>query len=537
MEVMKNNPTCVLCTNSRIQYKCLICYNYDLCAVCHRKSKDPYEPNNHTLNHPMQLIKTGLDYSVCGSCQTTDFRGSRYKCMVCRDFDFCADCHRHRASTEHNSLHPMECIEKDSSKGLFCDLCNKRNYLGNQFKCLVCHNYYLCYDCHHDMKSTNQCNTHTQDHPMQILKESIDIKANGSHVASSCSSCTVQNFRGIRFKCMVCRDYDRCAECRRCSSHIAHNASHPMQFLPSTLHGQPSRAVQTKTNSDTLRSSIDLQRTSEMNSRDSPSVERSVETIAIEQNNSATPQENGTTDGASVEEILPLAQSTVEKIADTKRERLCSNSSNQGLSSPNEKAPSHERVSSGSKERSVSERTSVAKARATNNNERHGNERVPPEICKTAGCNFIGKEAYLGYCYACLRVLSRQEDTASSTEKRVFLPTKHELLHKHHHKQMAKKGATCNKQSCKEQKGGLATKDDSMQVGSKTSPPPPHNYQYDQERNICLVCLEEPYNTVLLPCGHVWLCYACAQTLMVTTKTCPACRSHVESFHRVYMGH
>ena len=166
------STSCVSCHTMRTpQYKCLICYNFDLCSLCHRKSKGLREPNEHLCSHPMQLIKTGLDYCVCASCQTTEFRGNRYKCMVCRDFDFCSDCHRHKASTEHGALHPMERIDKHASKGLFCDLCNKRNYLGNQFKCLICHNYYLCYDCHHENKTTDQTDNHSPSHPMQLVRE------------------------------------------------------------------------------------------------------------------------------------------------------------------------------------------------------------------------------------------------------------------------------------------------------------------------------------------------------------------------------
>ena len=53
----------------------------------------------------------------------------------------------------------------------------------------------------------------------------------------------------------------------------------------------------------------------------------------------------------------------------------------------------------------------------------------------------------------------------------------------------------------------------------------------------CVVCLAASVSTVLLPCGHLCLCTACATSMQDNTKgcTCPLCRVGVEKFHRVFL--
>lgn len=47
----------------------------------------------------------------CDSCLKANFRGRRYKCLVCYDYDLCATCYESGATTgRHNTEHPMQCI-------------------------------------------------------------------------------------------------------------------------------------------------------------------------------------------------------------------------------------------------------------------------------------------------------------------------------------------------------------------------------------------------------------------------------------------
>ncbi|XP_055692025.1 E3 ubiquitin-protein ligase Kcmf1-like isoform X1 [Lutzomyia longipalpis] len=59
----------------------------------------------------------GIDFSTdiprvsCDSCLKSNFRGRRYKCLICFDYDLCANCYEENAtSTRHSADHPMQCI-------------------------------------------------------------------------------------------------------------------------------------------------------------------------------------------------------------------------------------------------------------------------------------------------------------------------------------------------------------------------------------------------------------------------------------------
>lgn len=54
--------------------------------------------------------------------------------------------------------------------------------------------------------------------------------------------------------------------------------------------------------------------------------------------------------------------------------------------------------------------------------------------------------------------------------------------------------------------------------------------QEDPDGNNCVICLDEPRNTTILPCLHMCLCYECATELRKTSANCPLCREEVREF-------
>ncbi|KAI5645772.1 drought induced 19 protein (Di19), zinc-binding domain-containing protein [Phthorimaea operculella] len=56
----------------------------------------------------------------CDSCLKNNFRGRRYKCLICIDYDLCAACYESGATTnQHTTDHPMQCILSRSDFDLY----------------------------------------------------------------------------------------------------------------------------------------------------------------------------------------------------------------------------------------------------------------------------------------------------------------------------------------------------------------------------------------------------------------------------------
>jgi len=56
----------------------------------------------------------------CDSCLKGNFRGRRFKCLICYDYDLCSACFESGvATTRHSASHPMQCILTRSDNDLY----------------------------------------------------------------------------------------------------------------------------------------------------------------------------------------------------------------------------------------------------------------------------------------------------------------------------------------------------------------------------------------------------------------------------------
>lgn len=75
-----------------------------------------YSKNVHTFPLSRHVI-VGVS---CDSCLKSNFHGRRYKCLICYDYDLCADCYEEGVtSTRHLVDHPMQCILTRSDVELY----------------------------------------------------------------------------------------------------------------------------------------------------------------------------------------------------------------------------------------------------------------------------------------------------------------------------------------------------------------------------------------------------------------------------------
>jgi next-to-BRCA1 protein 1 len=103
-----------------IRHKCLDCPDWDYCSTCmqgastmHAKHRfvPIYEPLTDIQTiAAAQPVHVGIccDGPLCsaGKGSPAYIRGTRYKCAVCHDLDFCATCEASPAN-EHNKTHPL----------------------------------------------------------------------------------------------------------------------------------------------------------------------------------------------------------------------------------------------------------------------------------------------------------------------------------------------------------------------------------------------------------------------------------------------
>ncbi|TGZ78855.1 hypothetical protein EX30DRAFT_342901 [Ascodesmis nigricans] len=217
----------------------------------------PAEPEIPTTNtmpiaEPSEVppidLEDGVIYSIyCNNC-SNQIHALHYHCQDCEngDFDLCENCigmgihcnnDQHvltaRTFTEHGTtttcevLHGKTHIKKaepvEPEKPVE-PLCNSCCFATGIIKCKDCSNYDLCLSCfidnmhghdpRHEFMADGQVKLTTEERRM--LKAGRDEPHN-----AICDGCD-KDIRGIRHKCIDCRDFDYCSYCA-----IRYKSTHP----------------------------------------------------------------------------------------------------------------------------------------------------------------------------------------------------------------------------------------------------------------------------------------------------------------------
>ncbi|ORY01119.1 hypothetical protein BCR34DRAFT_575209 [Clohesyomyces aquaticus] len=99
-----------------VRHKCLNCPDWDFCSECIKSAKyihprhrfvPIYEPLGEPSTCAVRHYGIYCDGPLCKDKENTSYiEGVRYKCAVCHDTDFCANCEA-IPSNRHNRTHPM----------------------------------------------------------------------------------------------------------------------------------------------------------------------------------------------------------------------------------------------------------------------------------------------------------------------------------------------------------------------------------------------------------------------------------------------
>ncbi|KAM6394669.1 E3 ubiquitin-protein ligase KCMF1-like [Rhynochetos jubatus] len=80
---------------------------------CYKNIFDWEDENKYGNIYLIVLSMFNIKYLgvSCDACLKGNFRGRRYKCLICYDYDLCATCYESGATTtRHTTDHPMQCI-------------------------------------------------------------------------------------------------------------------------------------------------------------------------------------------------------------------------------------------------------------------------------------------------------------------------------------------------------------------------------------------------------------------------------------------
>lgn len=233
-----HHATCDACDKTIVgtRHKCTVCYDFDLCHSCFTSGAQPLDhKSEHEMLHldrPQRIVThviesgdgttpprpvsvsssnpsgpNALHHAWCDGC-TERIRGVRHKCLDCEDFDFCDGClgreHFGGAHEFYALVEPGEVIVRNISRP--AEPAARARGLSNP---PVGSAPALSTPAPHVLPpSRHQPRPARPSHP--------NVPTSHSAACDMCSS----RIRGVRYKCIVCPDYDVCESCFRLSEEV-----------------------------------------------------------------------------------------------------------------------------------------------------------------------------------------------------------------------------------------------------------------------------------------------------------------------------
>ncbi|KAF8487829.1 hypothetical protein JB92DRAFT_2758552, partial [Gautieria morchelliformis] len=101
-----------------VRWKCLVCKSHDRCDKCHSAGiyMHPHKPE-----HPEVTIQAPQNPDIvlhdvpCRGCKEDQIRGTRWKCLQCKDYDLCDSCHSSKVHPPEHEMLKLEHPEQAES--------------------------------------------------------------------------------------------------------------------------------------------------------------------------------------------------------------------------------------------------------------------------------------------------------------------------------------------------------------------------------------------------------------------------------------
>ena len=142
---------------------------------------------------------------ICNGCRIDPLVGKRYKCTVCKDFDFCENCYERNKA---NHFHEFELIEKSQFPNVYNSIKSSFNLSDYGYFDYIFPFFQSPY--HHNKKRKRN-----DDQPNINNTTFSNPNYKNIHFGVQCDGCGVSPIIGTRYKCCVCDNFDYCEQCEK----------------------------------------------------------------------------------------------------------------------------------------------------------------------------------------------------------------------------------------------------------------------------------------------------------------------------------